>query len=228
MRAPLLIPVVAALAGVSVRAAAQWTELDKRLRSIEQGYEDLSPQAESFRIFPVDMRTPYGFAGLYEIVDSPGLLARRSGAVTAVFERSVYEADSTVAIPPGTVFYVGDLPVDLGLPGVLSPGGVGRVRERAWNFIDGTADEAVNGRVVGQRVDLRVPAEWPDSAAPEARPTAIWGGEARGRRVGEIVRGVAWKVHEAQASDAGDEPAQGGEGDLDGAPGTPEGDGSDR
>ncbi len=201
MQRMLLLAMLLPLCGLAPSAAAQ-DEIDARLRAIEQGYEDLSPQAESLRLYPVDMRVPFGFSTVYEIVDAPGLLARRAGSVTAVFERSVYEADSTVAIPPGTVFYVGDLPVDLGRPGVLAPASRPAGREPAWNFVDTSA-----GRGQTRPIDLRVPrVAVPPTGAPSGRsPATVWASEpARQARVGEILRGVAWKLRESRAQEAPD------------------------
>jgi hypothetical protein len=59
------------------------------------------------------------------------------------------------------------------------------------------------GRVLGQRLDLRVPASADMTAPPEAAGDSIWGGDAaRGRRLGEIMRGAAWRVREIQALEA--------------------------
>ena len=116
----LLFGMTALGAGSRSACAQQTTTDESRFREIQAGYEDISPQAV-FNIFRrVDMRTPSGFDRVYEVLDSPGLLARRSGSLTAVFPRSVYAGNGTPLIPPGTVFYIGALPVNLQGQGVLA------------------------------------------------------------------------------------------------------------
>jgi hypothetical protein len=179
---------------------------DERFRAIEEGFDDVSPQAQSTRLQPFDGRIPLDFTRVYEIVDAPGMLARRSGALTAVFPRSIYNADASAPIPPGTVFYVGDLPVNLGQPGMfapqfpaVSPPG------RAWNRVDNPATRPVQTPIVGQRIDLRVGLESPaaPSAPPVASPgeAALWASEEyRQQRVGAILRGVVWRAREAETA----------------------------
>ncbi len=103
----------------SLANAQQTTTDDDRFVEVQAGYEDVSPQAVSTLLKPVDLRTPNDFARVYRVVGSSGLLARRFGAVTAVFPRSIYQ-QSTALIPPGTVFYVGKLPKKLQGQGVLA------------------------------------------------------------------------------------------------------------
>ena len=106
--------------GAGTARAQQNTTDESRFREIQVGSEDISPQAVSNTFRWIDMRTPIGFDRVYEVLDSPGLLARRSGSVTAVFPRSVYAGNGTPLIPPGTVFYIGPLPVRLQGQGVLA------------------------------------------------------------------------------------------------------------
>lgn len=192
MRSAGCILVFVACGGAVAPAGAQVS--DGRFRALDQGYEDVAPNAESHRVFQlVDLRVPYGFEGVFEIQDAPGLLARRSGAVTAVFERSVYNEDASAAIPAGTVFYLGDLPVDLGQPGVLS-----RRPALGARGIDSAASSRVQTEIASLpypmwasgRIDLRVPSEAPGAdASPES---SIWNSEQyRRRRVGEILRKAA-------------------------------------
>lgn len=188
--------VISAAAGAS---RAQVLDED-RFRAIEEGFDDVSPQAASNRVQHVDNRIPLDFLRVYEIMDAPGLLARRSGAVTAVFPRSVYNDDASAPIPPGTVFYLGELPLDLGQPGVLTAGQAGTAPAvHGWNWIDASAPT----RVAARRVDLRVPTGPPvvaPSLAGDLRTPSIWGSEAsRRQRLEDIVGGVLERARRAKS-----------------------------
>lgn len=113
--------ILLALSIASQAAAQSETDDSSRFRPLEAGIEDVSPNAVAPRMQAVDLRTPVGFDRVYAITDAPGLLARRSGSVTAVFSRSIYGGDASPQVPPGTVFYIGKLPVNLAGPGLLSP-----------------------------------------------------------------------------------------------------------
>ena len=187
-------------------SSAQINDSD-RFREVDPGFGDVNDQALSMRIQQIDMRSPIGFERIYEIVGSGGLFARRSGAVTAVFDRSIYAGNATPLIPAGTVFYLGSLPVDLGQPGVLSPDRLGdrpRVTgERADTPLADTAAEAqVALRPQAQRLDLRVQPGESTSRPPMVNPRAtIWSSESyRQRRVGELIRAAAWKARELEAA----------------------------
>ncbi|VAX40719.1 hypothetical protein MNBD_PLANCTO03-471 [hydrothermal vent metagenome] len=178
-----------------------------RFREVEPGFEDVNDQVLNMRLQLVDMRTPIGFEKVYEIVGSDGLFARRSGAVTAVFDRSIYAGNAMPLIPAGTVFYLGSLPVDLGQPGVLSPDRLGHrprvTGERADTPLANTAAEAqVALRPQARRLDLRVQPGESTSHPPMVNPRAtIWSSESyRQRRVGELIRAAAWKARELEAA----------------------------
>ncbi|HZW10372.1 MAG TPA: hypothetical protein VFF69_10755 [Phycisphaerales bacterium] len=210
MRLPRLAP---ALLVACSCAAAQGQTDDDRFRPIEEGFDDVSPQAESNRLQPVDTRIPLDFTRVYEIIDAPGLLARRSGAVTAVFPRSIYNADASAPIPPGTVFYVGDLPVDLAQPGMFTPNAPGLAAPaRAGNRLDTAAGARIQTPIVGARIDLRVPAAGPAlGATPESDQPAptMWQSEAyRQQRVGDILRRVVRRVSEPESRAAGERARQ--------------------
>lgn len=196
--ARVILPLLAA-ACVCLPARAQD---DSRFREVTPGVEDLGHGEVSTRMRPVDMRVPSDFASVYEILGTDKF-ARRAGAITAVFDRSLYAGDGTAVIPPGTVFYIGSLPVDLGRPGLfggdrawVSAGGAERVQTKVRAAPAGEAR-------VATRVDLRVgvtPPPPPTLADPDE---TIWTSERyRQRRMGELLRGVAWRMRGLEATRA--------------------------
>lgn len=190
------------LLALAARAWAQDSEAD-RFREVEAGFEDVSPQAVSTLVQPVDMRAPTSFERVYEVIGSGGLYARRAGAVTAVFDRSLYAGAATPLIPAGTIFYLGSLPVDLQRPGLLAPalepaviGGGPAGAVMSFPAAQGT-------RPLAHRVDLRVRSN-PAATTTTSRPEdggSIWTDEQyRQRRVGELLRGAAWRLREMEAA----------------------------
>ncbi len=182
-------------------AWAQDTEAD-RFREVEAGFEDVGPGAVSTLVWPVDMRAPTNFERVYEVVGSGGLYARRAGAVTAVFDRSLYAGAGTPLIPAGTIFYLGSLPVDLQRPGLLAPG-------LEHGAVGGGPAGAVmrlpaveSTRPLAQRVDLRVKSQPAATSTPLPEAGgSIWTSERyRQRRVGELLRGAAWRLREIEAA----------------------------
>lgn len=209
-RVVLSILMMAPFAGL---ALAQDTTDDARFRQIEAGFDDLSPNAAGNRLMPVDFRSPMGFERVYEIVGSSHLLARRAGAVTAVFDRSVYAGDATPSVPPGTVFYLGSLPVDLGAPGLFAQARRRLAPGSAWSRdqADGRAAPTTLG--AHQPLDLRLDAaREPESGPPPTGPArSMWTSEAyRQQRVGELLSGVEWRLREWQARRADEAEASGG------------------
>ncbi len=204
-RGAMLGLVVALAAG-----APAFGQEEDRFREISPGFGDVNPQMVDGLFRPVDMRAPVGFDRLYEIVGSGGLFARRSGAVTAVFDRSVYAWDSTALVPAGTVYYIGDLPVDLARPGLFAPavpaegarGGVPSMFRVESEVVDRRASRgAARGRV-----DLRVGREGREGGRgipPRKLPgVSIWTSEEhRQRRVGELIRGAAWRWRASEAAE---------------------------
>jgi hypothetical protein len=100
-----------------------------RFTRIESRIGDVDPLGVSLRQLSTDLRQPTGFRDVYRIegsgaaahhwgISNPSgadLFARRDGAITAVFPQSVYittERGPFALIPPGTVFFIGDLPFD--------------------------------------------------------------------------------------------------------------------
>lgn len=190
------------LLALAAPAWGQDSEAD-RFREVEAGFEDVSPRAVSTLVRPVDMRVPTNFERVYEVIGSGGLYARRAGAVTAVFDRSLYAGAGTPLIPAGTVFYLGSLPVDLQRPGLLAPG-------LEHGVVGGGSAGAVmrlpaaeGARPLAQRVDLLVKSQ---PASTTTTPWAddggsIWRSEPyRQRRVGELLRGAAWRLRELEAA----------------------------
>lgn len=84
------------------------------LTPVDQGTSDLGALNTSNRLIPVDLRQPLDFGRLYEAPDDSGRLMRVSGALSAVFPRSEYEASAGFVfpvIPAGTEFFIGPMPV---------------------------------------------------------------------------------------------------------------------
>lgn len=85
-----------------------------QFREVEPGFGDVDPLRVGQReISLYDQRQPVGFHDLYELSGFGGerVYARRSGAVTALFPRSVYaqtRQGDVALIPPGTVFVIGE------------------------------------------------------------------------------------------------------------------------
>jgi hypothetical protein len=85
---------------------------------VDPRYGDTDPLRMSLRELSVDLRLTDDFSSVYLIPGTrPGgaddRFARRSGGITAVFPRSIYEATNggvIPVIPPGTVFYLDGVP----------------------------------------------------------------------------------------------------------------------
>ena len=114
MRRHAVISIIAlgALASAAHAQHDAWGSLE----AVDPGTADVSPLSESMRLVPIDMRVSDGFERVYRLEGAEGVedqFARRSGGITAVFSQSVYlpsEFGGGVAIPAGTVFYIGDPP----------------------------------------------------------------------------------------------------------------------
>ena len=180
---------------------------DARFREVEPGFEDTGQGLVSTLLRPVDLRVSTDFARVFEVVGT-GKFARRAGAVTAVFDRSVYAGDGTAVIPAGTVFYIGTLPVDLGSPGLLGAGArwVSAASPERVGML--AAPAAADGARIATKVDLRVGSGTPPPPALADPDATIWTSERyRQRRMGELLRGVAWRVRALEA--VADEPGEG-------------------
>ncbi|MBK7404861.1 MAG: hypothetical protein IPJ41_09570 [Phycisphaerales bacterium] len=206
-------PVSAVILSLALSAVASAQSVDDdRFREIEAGFEDLSPNAVSNRFMPVDLRAPTGFDRLYELVDAPGLLARRAGAITAVFDRSVYAGDATPLVPPGTVFYVGSLPIRLGEPGVLTPRQRPLAPGSKWNQEQAGSASPVPADLAVQPLDLRVRPDSPTGAAAQTVAGSMWSDEIyRQRRLGELLRRAEWTMREVQTRSVREEASSSSE-----------------
>lgn len=90
-------------------AAIAATPTQPEARVIEQGFEDVSPLAQSTRHNPKDFRRPSGFEKVYEITTPDGKTAfvRVDNGIAAVFSRSDYTAQGDALFPPNMVFHIG-------------------------------------------------------------------------------------------------------------------------
>lgn len=98
---------------------------DARFREVEPAFQDTGQGLVSTLLRPVDLRVSTDFARVFEVVGTGKFARCCAGAVTAVFDRSVYAGDGTAVIPAGTVFYIGTLPVDRGARGCWGRGHAG-------------------------------------------------------------------------------------------------------
>ncbi len=90
---------------------------------VQQGVADAGPLHVDMRVQPLELRDPMDYDSVYRWTGSDGTggtteyFARISGAVTAVFPQSVYidaaEGVRSAVVPPGTVYYIGELPENL-------------------------------------------------------------------------------------------------------------------
>ncbi|MEL6330535.1 MAG: hypothetical protein AAFR38_12830 [Planctomycetota bacterium] len=104
--------VMGVLGGLCGAADAQTggSILDRAFR-VDQGLSDQGPLGTSLRAIDPGLRRVGGFGELLQLPTSDGrdVFARRSGGITAVFERSVY-VGPFATIPPGTTFVIGEVP----------------------------------------------------------------------------------------------------------------------
>lgn len=130
---PITRPILAAAlsACLAAGAVAQSTSPTNRtpngtgsqpLKRVEQGAADVNPLRVSNRHLQQNLRVPSDFSEVYEIDPSGGAnpnakrFVRRSGAVYAVFPRSIYRLTDqglSIPVPPGTIYYIGGLPASL-------------------------------------------------------------------------------------------------------------------
>lgn len=113
--------------GAAVTCAADQGTTGAGATAIDAGFSDRSPLSVSLKQVAPDLRTDTGFERIYQLPGEGGLFMRRDGAMSAVFPESVYEWirvskyrwRQAAAIPPSTVFIIGD-PNDH-LPGMKPP-----------------------------------------------------------------------------------------------------------
>ncbi len=173
-------------------------------RPIEQGVGDAGPLSAPGRVVPVDLRKPLGFERVYTLgrVDAfkdDEVFLRVSGGITAVFPRSVYEKTpegTRPLIPPGTTFYIGELPEEFRpAEEKLPPSRL--ALNLGVDLSAGRAAEEANARAADQQSSKGAPEP---ATAGERRSTAgrahadlglptIWENEEyRGARIGQIMR----------------------------------------
>ena len=156
----------AALLAVAICTAAAFAQLEQQpdYTPVEPGLSDQNPLSGPGRFVAPDLRQAFDFDRVYRVGDS-NLFARRSGGLTAVFNRSVYDDTrfgEVPVIPPGTVFYIGDPPQAFDAPAPRRHGGIDR---RVETRVDQRVETRPGGRTSRQsapfqsiRIDLR-PAE---------------------------------------------------------------------
>ncbi len=219
-RAPLAMVAIAALMGASAAHAADNRERGWRVRAeigadagleggdsigtgrpIDAGVDGVGPLATSLRIRPLDLRKSASFGNVYSY--GQGSLVASSGALHAVFPRSVYVTGREV--PPGTVFYIGSTPGRFsptdarpGEPiGPIIPKPASAVGEALDLRIDLMADDRVGRDGVAR--DRRRPApERPATSSDASAPSAAWVSpiwdDRRPRRVAELLDRAARAV----------------------------------
>ncbi|MBC7835370.1 MAG: hypothetical protein H7Y88_09765 [Phycisphaerales bacterium] len=130
------------------------------LRRVEQGVEDVGPQSVIRREMSVDMRVPTGFGSVYRLPPGAfglrrGGFARKSGGLTAVFDRSLYSTTRDGAqaqVPPGTIFYIGNGPVE----------------DDAGSSLSGAPGHPASENLMDLSVSLRSGGDSMSAAVPEA------------------------------------------------------------
>ncbi|MCE2882955.1 MAG: hypothetical protein LW636_11455 [Planctomycetaceae bacterium] len=139
------------------------------LEMLEPGLDDIGPVRLSTRFMPYDMRLPTGFDRVYRVPGSDDLVMRGSGALFAVFPRSVYARTARGSVPlapPGTVFHIGmpgPTPVE-----VLRE----RVREQRTHTTPARVDLSIDARRELEPITLAPAASPARSPAPAAAPPA--------------------------------------------------------
>lgn len=210
--------VALAVAGVPATIAmAQTAASDPGVEfvPVRPGTSDVSPLRADLAVPSDHLSEPLGYSRLYRIdgwranpwgAETP-LFARREGAITAVFPRSVYAFDRFgpyAIVPPATEFYIGEGPGDaypgtvasLGQPGdgpapTIGGDASSRVSTRVNNRVDGRVvpgqlDNRASGRVV--RRTGRSAAD--DRARVEAMRAAWW--TPRRPDTGPALRYLEW------------------------------------
>ncbi len=159
---------------MSVSAQSPAASSTDALRRVDQGFADRSTLSTSLRTFGVDLRAPAGFADIYQLPGQngqAGQYVRQSGAISAVFPRSIYvhhDDRVQVAVPPGTVFYIGGLPEALAAP-------AGSATGRASATASPTSLSSGVSTALSSRADPRAVATQLDTrptASPPASPPA--------------------------------------------------------
>lgn len=168
------------------------------LKPIEQGVADVGPFGLSFRRMQLDFRRPLGFDRVYELAkpagsasgssSSQGQLARVSGALTAVFPRSLYvtnrDGQTFAAIPAGTRFVIGDPANSINAEPVTRPVPAPHATA-ATTAADTAAPSAADHRVprAASRIAATSPVAAPADSPSEEPPCILNDDDHRVRRV---------------------------------------------
>lgn len=117
------------------------------LKAVDPNVGDRGPLATSFREASLDLRQPTNFDRVYRVPGNEERFMRASGALYAVFPRSIYvqtRSGSIATIPDGTVFYIGAPSFLNASPSERAPSRALAMRQenlyRVENRIDSTAD----------------------------------------------------------------------------------------
>ncbi|MBL9030504.1 MAG: hypothetical protein JNM80_02185 [Phycisphaerae bacterium] len=138
---------------------------------IEPGRGDANPQAAGGRNVPTDLRQPTGFSTVYRLqTEDAAVFLRIDGGMKAVFPRSVYTSSGggglVPSIPPGTVFYPGELPASMR----PSP----RPRQRPEYAIDTSLAPPTFGADDGRPLSIGAPrTSWTDETVRVRRVAAL-------------------------------------------------------
>ncbi|MBL8763086.1 MAG: hypothetical protein JNM07_02310 [Phycisphaerae bacterium] len=165
-----------------------------RFERIDPGTQDLGPLSSSVRVLDTDLRLPSDFKQIYRIRQYDALgrpvgadrFGRASGAVTAVFPRSVYTPTSrglVTEIPAGTIWYIGDIPNDA--PLAMSRAARIEAGDQANPTLDSRAESNAD----------------PIQAAPATTRSLIDDPAYRAARVREILRKAAASPSDAKLPD---------------------------
>lgn len=142
---------VIAVAACGVVLAGDDKDVFKR---VEAGRADVGPSATSMRVMPRSSQTPANFEYVYRIERGKyaGRFARRDGAVTAVFPRSVYSdvgGAIVPSVPPGTTYVIGEMGANEAGSGAIRGENVGAPRP-SMNVRRG-ASQPASGSMVDTR-----------------------------------------------------------------------------
>jgi hypothetical protein len=186
-------------------ASAQISGLSD-LDRVDQGFDDAGALMQSHRELNVDLRLSSSFEHVFrlpgagaaqrgpaDIMGSEDLYMRVNGSLLAVFPRSIYvvgEEGVFASVPPGTVFYIGDLP-----PAIRDAMALPEAEVPAFNELDQSVLLQPPTRAVSLSASERSSSR--NEAMPEPRPErrpmpSVWtSDDFRAARVGQILSRAA-------------------------------------
>jgi hypothetical protein len=178
--------VLAALAAADVTWGQPWAP--GTLQRAEEGIGDVEPLRLNLRDMQVDLRRPAGFDSVFRFdrTDAFGqretVFMRMDGGVTAVFPQSVYSPSAwgpVPTIPPGTTFYIGEVPRHLRPAEQPRPTPVNRIDMSVGGGAESPPPAAALHRPEGRPVRRAVPGArvqpsvWTDEAYRTRRIEAL-------------------------------------------------------